>query len=76
MNDTMIPYACLEVISARHDKTMKRMCMAFVVAFCVLAICNCVMFCYWCNKVNKNVDENKQEIVELIREAHNGTEGT
>ena len=73
-NDTMIPFAALEVISARHDRTMKRMCLAFVVAFCVLAICNTVMFCWWCGKVNDNVDSNKREIVELIREAHYGTE--
>ena len=71
-NDKKIlePFAVLEIISARHDKTMKRMCLAFVVAICVLAICNCVMFCFWCNRVNKNVDANKQEIVELISEVH------
>lgn len=70
MDNNTVPFAALEVISARHDRTMKRMCIAFVVAFCVLAICNTVMFCFWCNKVNKNVDANKDAIIELIEYYH------
>ena len=70
--ENYVPFAALEVISTRHDRTMKRMCISFVVGICVLAICNCIMFCFWCNKVNKNVDANKDAIVELIEEYHSG----
>ena len=43
IDGTNVPFAALEVISARHDRTMKRMCIAFVIAVCVLAICTTIM---------------------------------
>lgn len=62
----MVPFAVLETISARHDRTMKRMCIAFVVAFCVLAVTNCVMFCFWCNRVSDVVGDAKDEIISTV----------
>lgn len=69
-NNEMVPFAALEVISARHDRTMKRMCIAFVIAICVLAICTTIMCAFWCKSINRTVDANADAIIEEISNLH------
>ena len=70
MDNQMVPYAAIEIVSARHDRTMKRMCVAFVIAVCVMAICTTVMCAFWCKTITKNSDENTHIILEQIEELH------
>ena len=72
MENQTVPYAAIEVISARHDRTMKRMCVAFVIAVCVMAICTTIMCAFWCKTITKNSDENAQMIMHQIEDYHNG----
>lgn len=74
--ESLVPFAVVEVISARHDKTMKRMCVAFVVAICVLAICTTIMCAFWCKSINMTVDANADTIIQQIEELHNEQNGT
>lgn len=75
IDGTNVPFAALEVISARHDRTMKRMCVAFVIAVCVLAICTTIMCSFWCKGITSNSDRNTQMILEHIEELHNEQSG-
>lgn len=72
MDNQMVPYAAIEIVSARHDRTMKRMCVAFVIAVCVLAICTTIMCAFWCKSISKTVDANAEAIIQQIEEYHNG----
>lgn len=72
MENQTVPYAALEMLSAKQDRSLKRLCASFIVAICVVCVTVIVVCTCMCHSITQTSNNNTNMIMQQIEDYHNG----
>lgn len=75
MIDQNVPYAAIEVLSARYDRGMRRVCAAFIVAIIMVCITVTSVCAFMCRSITNTSNNNTNMIIQQMKEYYNGENG-